>query len=166
MKRIAAVLFLWIVVFGGLNLYMKRFEARQSANVPVFRQVQSESFYALEVTATFKVQPDPFSLRTENSSDPAALSVRIGEREILRRAEVEAGVPVRVKPVPSMVLGTNEFFVEANMPLELTGKNLALQIKLIRDGLPVAEKTMWSEGGNRIAGTFSVNLDKDHESKN
>lgn len=166
MKRIAAVLLIWVVVFGGLSFYMNRFEARQSAATPAPRQALSDADYSLEVTATFNIEPDPFALRTENSADAAALLVRIGEREILRTLQVEAGVPVQVQPVPGIHPGMNEFFVEANMPLEMAGKNLALQLKLKRDGLPVAEKTLWSEGENRIAGTFPVGLEIDRESTN
>ena len=163
MKRIAAVLSLWVIVLGGLNLYMNRLEARKSVLAPVPSQAESSADYALEITTTFNVEPDPFALRTDNSSKPAALLVRIGEKVLADISEAEAGIPVRIAPVPGMLAGVNEFFVEANMPLEMTGRNLALRLRLLRDGLPAAEKTFWSEGENRIAGTFRVNPGKDPE---
>jgi len=163
MKRIAAVLLLWIAVFGGLALYMKRLETKRPAPAPEPPRIESPAVYALEVTTTFNVEPDPFALRTDDSGKPAALLVRIAEREIMRVAEVQAGIPVRAEPVAGIIQGMNEFFVEANMPLDTTGKSVALRMRLIGDGLPVAEQTFWSEGESRIAGTFRVGLDKDKE---
>ncbi|MHC1724821.1 MAG: hypothetical protein AB9866_02160 [Syntrophobacteraceae bacterium] len=162
MKRIAAVLLLWVVVFGGLHLYLKRFEAMRPAAASPPRQVESSGSYALEITTTFSVEPDPFALQTDSSGKPAALLIRIGQQEVSTEIpEVDAGIPVRIAPVQGIIPGMNELFVEAVMPLEMSGKSLALRLRLLRDEVPVAEKTFWSEGGNRIAGTFRVKLSEE-----
>lgn len=159
MKRIATVLLLWVVVFGGLHLYLKRLESERPSAAPPPRQAQAAASFALELTTTFSLESDPFALQTDNARKPAALLVRIGQHEISTGiSEVEAGVPVRIAPVQGVTPGMNEFFVEAFMPLESSGKNLAMRLRLIRDEIPLAEKTFWSEGENRIAGVFQVEV--------
>ncbi len=191
MKRITAALVLWIVVLGGLQLYMRRFEspasmaksAFPSANSPAPPQSQQPpeagptvleprqgpaspfdygAGYSMELTATFPVEPDPFALNADGSREPPAVLVRLADREILRlTGNVEPGVPILLSPVPGMDANLNEFYVEANMPLEFSGRNLALQVRVLEDGRPVVEKTFWSEGRNKIAGAFEVSPEND-----
>jgi hypothetical protein len=165
MKRILAALLLWAFVLGGLDLYMRRFEASPrvvaSASSQEKPRTQLQAIYSMELTTTFGVEPDLFALNANTSEEPATLVVRLGDHEILKETrKVAAGVPIRVAPVPGIDRGLNEFFVEAGMSTESSGKSFALRLRLMRDGLQIAEKTFWSEGENKIAGTFQVNIEE------
>jgi hypothetical protein len=166
MTRIAAALLLWVIVLGGLNLYMKRFETSGSDAASSSRQrlAQVEAPYAMELTTTFSVESDPFALTAGVSKEPAGLVVQLQGHEVLRKGgEVEAGAPIVLNPVPGLVRGLNEFFVEANMPLDSIGRSYALRFRLMQAGSPVAEETFWSEGENRITGVLRVSLENDKE---
>jgi len=164
MMRVAAALVLWVVVLGGLDLYMARFDRSPSVTTSASRQLRTGATYSMELTTTFGVEPDPFALNTDASREPATLIVRLGSYEILRETQrVEAGAPFLVSPIQGMTPGLNEFFVEANMSLESSGRSFALRLRLMRDGLPVAEKTFWSEGQNKITGTFQVDIEEDKQ---
>jgi hypothetical protein len=165
MTRIAIALLLWVIVLGGLNLYMRQFETSGSDAASSSRQrpAQAEAPYAMELTTTFNVEPDPFALTANASEEPAGLVVQLQGNEILRKTrEVETGAPI-VLNVPGLVRGLNEFFVEANMPLESIGKSYALRLRLTQAGSPVAEETFWSEGENRITGILRVSLENDKQ---
>lgn len=166
MRRIATALLLWVIVLGGLNLYMKRFETSDPDAASSSRQrlAQVEAPYAMELTTTFDVEPDPFALTVNASKEPAGLVVQLQGHEVLRKGgEVEAGTPIVLNPVPGLVRGLNEFFVEANMPLDSIGKSYALRLRLMQAGSLVTEETFWSEGGNRITGLLRVSLENDNQ---
>jgi hypothetical protein len=166
MRRIATALLLWVIVLGGLNLYMKQFETSDSDAAEPSRQrpAQAEALYVMELTTTFNVEPDPFALTADDSKEPAGLVVQLHGNEVLRKTgEIEAGTPVVLNPVPGMIRGLNEFFVEAYMPLDSIGKSYALRLRLMQAGIPVTDETFWSEGGNRVTGVLRVGLENDKQ---
>jgi hypothetical protein len=161
--RPATAILIWIVLIGGLATYMhSREHSRSTASYELHH---AKGVYALEITTTFPVEPDPFALRTDKGEAPA-LFVMLNGKEILRRTDrVEAGVPIRVDPVPGLVEGGNEFYLEANPPLESANLSYAVRVKLLRDGQPIMERSAWSEPGSKIAATFHVQVETREQEK-
>lgn len=124
-----------------------------------------EGVFALQVTTTFAVEPDPFALRTERN-EASALLVKLNGNEILRKTDkVQAGAPIRVEPVPGLIDGRNEFYLEANPPVGLANLSYAVRVQLFRDEQLVAERSFWSEPGSRIASSFQVSISKETKPK-
>ncbi len=161
--RPALAIIIWVILIGGLTAYM---QSRETAAVGVSYKLHSaEGVYALQITTTFDVEPDPFALRTDEN-EASALLVKLNGKEILRRSDrVQAGTPIRVEPVPGLTGGRNEFYLEANPPVSLANLSYAVRVQLFRDGQLIADRSLWSEPGSRIASTFQVSVARDLNAK-
>lgn len=155
MKRIGLVILLWAVMVGGFGQYMaRRVPAAQAGPAALAR---SEAVYRLEVTPTFAAEADPFALQTGNGEEDVVLRVLLNGVEVLRRGQgIPAGQPVSVDRAPGVLAGANEFYLEASPPVSAGGQAHAVRVRLFRDGIPVADHTLWSEAGGRIAGAFTL----------
>ncbi len=156
MRPVLAIL-IWVVLVGGLTAHM---HARQKSNPAVSHEVhEATGVLTLEVTPTFDMEPDPFALQTDTQSAAPALLLRVNGKEVLRRTErVERGMPIRVEPVPALIQGHNEIYLEANPPLEQADRSMAVRVRVFRDGQPVADQSVWSDAGSRIATAFPVEI--------
>lgn len=157
--RIALAVLIWLVFVGGLGLYTHHRDATVLVSGPGVEIQAAEGNYALEITTTFTVEPDPFALQTDELREQPALVVRLGEREILKRTDrVEAVTPIRLEPLLGLVEGTNEIYLEASPPLEQAGNSQAVRVQILRNGQSVAEQTFWSAPGGKVADTMRFEL--------
>jgi hypothetical protein len=155
--RIFATIFIWIIFIGGLTLYMKHRGSVDYSNDIFHERKPVEKVYALELTPSFNLEPDPFALSMNNSHKSIALLVRLGENEILKVDDPVAGSETfLVEPLDGLVVGKNEIYVEANPPLNNLSN--ALRIRIIENGQSLAEKTIWSPPGNKVSGSFYFTL--------
>lgn len=164
--RLVLTAVIWVVLVGGLALYMFNRTAVQSASELNLHTPSGD--FAVEVTTTFPLEPDPFALRSEGSDEAPALVVRVNGREVLRKTErVEPGEPIRVEPIPGFAQGANEVFVEANPRLDMAGRSQAVRVRVLQDTNVLADRSLWSDQGNRIAAAIAVNVDtresKEHD---
>lgn len=157
--RIVLALLIWVVLAGGLALYMHNRSTVQSAPEMVLHAAHGE--FAVEVTTTFPLEPDPFALRSDGNEDASALVVRVNGREVLRRTErVEPGAPIVVERITGLAQGDNEFYVEATPPLNMVGRSQAVRVRVLQDSSVIADHSLWSDQGNRIAAVFPVHIDR------
>ena len=156
MRPVLAIL-IWVVLVGGLTTYM---HVRQRSNpAGTFEVHEASGAFAVEVTHTFDAEPDPFALQIDTQTGAPALLLRVNGAEVLRRTErVERGIPVRVEPVSALIQGHNEIYIEANPPLDQAERSMAVRIRILRDGQPVADQSFWSESGSKIAAAFPVEI--------
>lgn len=156
MRPILAII-IWLVLIGGLSAYMHGREEIHRATSYEVRKLTED--FALEVTTTFDVEPDPFALRTDTQASAPALLVRVNGQEALRRSDrVDRGIPQRLEPVPGLIQGRNEIYLEANPPLDQAGHSLAVRVRVFRGDQPVADQSLWSDQGSSIAATFPVDI--------
>lgn len=154
--RPALAVVIWVVLVGGLGLYVRSYEAVKTAQS--FQPALAQGAYALEITPTFAAEPDPFALRTEDGEDPPALILKLNGKELLKLTErVGAGAPILVEPLTGLLEGSNEVYLEANPPIKETGRSNALRVRVLRDGIPVSDRTFWSGQGSKIARTLLIN---------
>jgi len=162
MKRFLLAGLAWLLCLGSVTLYMNmREDARDSiAAQPALALQSAHARYDLEVTLTFRAEADPFALNTNAASDAGSISLNgVG---ILELAEVaDPGVPWRAQ-LEGVVAGPNELFVQATPPGGY-GMSHAVRVRLIKNGVPMREKTFWSEGGGGILGTLHFDLKQDGE---
>jgi len=157
MRPILAFL-IWVVFIGGLAAYMHTRET--AARVRPVELKSAVGSYALEITPTFNVEPDPFALRTDDGTSDKALLIRVNGQDILKMSDrVERGSPIRVEPLTGLVDGANEIYLEATPPIEVAGRSFALRVRLFRDGSEFADRTFWTEGGSKIATSFPVKIE-------
>ncbi|MFH1116051.1 MAG: hypothetical protein V1792_19225 [Pseudomonadota bacterium] len=161
--RPALAVIIWVLLIGGLAVYM---QSRETASVgAAYKLHGAEGVFALRITTTFAAEPDPFALQTERNEAPALL-VKLNGSEILRITDrVDAGTPIEVKPVPGLIDGRNEFYLEANPPLGSANLSYAVRVQLFRDGQLITERSLWSEPGARIASTVLISVTKEPASE-
>lgn len=146
---------IWLVLVGGLLAYVQTRDTGKAADD--YHLHQATGGFRLEATTTFDVEPDPFALTTNADEQPAAFLLKVNGAEAVRLTErLKGGAPIVVEPVPGLVEGKNELFVEAVPPLDQAGRSQAIRVRLLCDGHPIADHTLWSEPGSKIATAFPV----------
>jgi hypothetical protein len=160
--RIFVAVIVWVIFIGGLSLYMKhRGFADYSAN-DLFEFQRVEKVYALEVTPSFILESDPFALAMDIQNSSPALLIRLGEHELLNiSAPLTTAETYKIEPLHSLIVGQNEIYVEATPPTNHFSTYNALRIRILKNGYPVAEQTLWSPPGTKVAGTFQFILETD-----
>lgn len=157
--RILGAFLAWVVIAGGVHLYLERRAPPPPPEAYVERH--AEGVYALEVTPSFGVAPNVFELDLGDGSGKPALVVKLKGKEVLRETKkLEAGMPVLVAPLDDVVIGLNEFYVTANPPSETINRANAVRLRVLRDGQPLsgAERTLWSVAGTAVDGTFTLDV--------
>ena len=143
MRIISAVL-IWIVFIGGLTLFIYYRDAAVPSAAVVLEAKAAQGVYALEITTTFTLEPDPFAIQTDDEGRAPALLVRLGSHEILRKTDrLEAGSIVRVEPLTGLVLGDNEIYLQASPPIEEIGKNHAVRLQILLNNQKTIKATTY-----------------------
>jgi hypothetical protein len=146
---------IWIVLVGGFTLYVNTREPVKTVQAVGPRT--AEGAYVLEITPSFAPEPDPFALRAERETEAPAVVLTVNGKEALRIGHrIEPGIPIRVEPVPGLVQGDNELFIEANPPLTATRMAHAVRVRLLHGERTIGDRSFWSEPGSRIAETFRI----------
>lgn len=162
--RIALAALIWLIMVGGLTLYIQQRDRRlpPAIRAPATEAAPMEE-YALEITPTFSPEPDPFALQ----GDPAAaasLLVRLGERELYRSGQpLPAGKTLSVHPVAGLVVGHNELYLQATPPLSEALMDHAVRVRLLQGNRELFDQTLWGVSGARVAGTIPFTLEKSAE---
>lgn len=157
--RFALTILVWLVMVGGLTLYIDQRDRRAPAEVkaPAAEAAQQEAF-TLEITPTFTTAADPYALQ----GDPAAsatLVVRLGERELYRSDRpLPAGKSLSLHPVAGLVVGRNELYLRAAPPLGEAPQDHALRVRLRQGVRVVFDQTLWGESGAAVAGAIPFTL--------
>ncbi|KAF0246339.1 MAG: hypothetical protein FD180_827 [Planctomycetota bacterium] len=146
---------IWIVFAGSVALFTSRRDAR--GPVESYARGPARGIFAVEVTASFAAEPDPFALDT-GKEKAAGLVVRVNGVEAIRAATVRPGEALRAEPVKAVLVGKNELFIEAYPPQDQLNRSHAIRVRVLRDGEPVAEKTFWSEPGTPVAVAFALEV--------
>jgi hypothetical protein len=149
---------IWLIMFGGLSLYIYQRDrhAPEPIQAPVRQAVAGEDF-TLEITPTFSPEADPFALQG-NTEAGASLLVRTAEQVLFRGEALEPGVPVRVNPVPGLIEGRNELYLQAQPPLGESSRDHAVRVRLLQDSRVVVDETLWGRSGANVAGTMPFTL--------
>ena len=153
-----------VLILGGLQGYFvlrERFGPKAATSV----ERPAPGVYALEITLTFDAGPDPFALE---ASDKTCLEVLFRNKTLLRRTErVAAGEKVLITPVEGIVAGEdefrgrNEFLVKATPAEGSADMAYAARVRLLRDGVPIAEESLWSDSDGKVEGKLvAVVIDK------
>jgi hypothetical protein len=145
------VVLVWIVILGGLRLYMQTrhlFVSRHEEQV-VIKPLPGE--YTLEVTPTFAAKSgnDPFA----GTRQPALVVLLNGHEIVHHQADMASGVKETFRWDTTKVPITtekNEFHVEMFTPDAGVDQSLGARLALIRDGRMMADATIWSPAGEPL----------------
>lgn len=154
--RLILVAAVWVVFVGGVALYVARRD--EHGDIASYEARPAAGTFSVEVTTSFPVEADPFAL-TAGGATAAGLILKVNGVEVLRRTEgVKVGEATVASPVPAVVVGKNELFIEAHPPQDQLLRSQAVRVRVLRDGEPVAEKTFWSEPGVPLSATFPLEV--------
>ena len=160
--RIIVVIIVWVVIVGGLSLFMSSQD--KSAGESSFTIHDAEDTYSLEIVTTFAVETDPFALQTDDTDKPVALLVKVNGETVLKIEEdMESGESIVVDDISGLIVGRNEFYIEANPPLELSNVSHAIRLRVLKEQEILAEKSLWSEPGLKIADTLVLEIKEEME---
>jgi len=163
MFRFALVAAIWVLFIGGVGFYMKvRSVPASSASLDWVEPEQAAAQYDLELTLTFDAQPDPFALVLDDSEPQAVVSVRLNDTLAAEMLEgAPPGEPWLKEDIQGVVVGTNELLIEATPPVGQAQASHAVRVRLLRDNETLAEKTFWTEGGQKVTGTLRFEIAHD-----
>jgi hypothetical protein len=154
--RFVAVILIWVVLVGGLTLFVNR-EREGVADVYVPPE-QAAGVFWLDVTPTFSVTPDPFALQIDDNS-PIALVIRLNNNEVLQVSEdLQKGRAIEVKPLDGLVVGDNEFFIKAQPATAEMAHANALRLRLFHGTELLMDETFWSEPMSPLVATHRVRV--------
>ena len=155
--RLFAAAIISICLLGGLSVYI-HLKAQWRPAAPSYEPPPAAGVYALEITPSFSPERDPFAQDVDDTQDaPAILRVSLGGRVLVAEGgAIEAGKVIRVDAVEGIQVGKNHFLLVAAVPDDkLTGSH-AVRIRILRDGVQVADQTVWSEPGHPVSGEVTL----------
>jgi len=157
MIRLIGVVLVWVVFAGGPLLFVRQ---RKPLETPrELEQRTAQGVLSLRLTPAFAADPDPFALDVPAAPEPASLALWLNGRPVYRTEKpLGAGSSLLLDDVPGLVVGENEFYVEAYPLLEDAARPHALRMQVLRDGRTIADRTFWSEPGLPVAEAFQVTI--------
>ncbi len=171
--RLIGVALVWIVIVGGLALYLvgrgegPRAAAVSAPAVDAATFAEQAAAYSLELTVLGELAPDPFALPGAPLADHAlAVSTNGAVAAAFTTAETTPGEPLVLSPPPGLRPGVTEYLVEAGTASGGFGQSprAAVRVRLLHHGVPIVETTLWPEAGGIIRDVFRVTVaEHDHE---
>ena len=151
--RPALAVILVAAILGGLQGYMS---LRDRLGPPPAQEVETSAagIFTLDLTLTFDAGPDPFALDVDNA--PSLLVEFRGQEMLRETGNVPAGQPIVIAPVRDVVQGKNEFFVKAVPADSNADVSRAVRVRILRDGQPISDSTLWSEPGLPVQGKVDL----------
>lgn len=163
--RITVVIILWVVIVGGLWLYLHR-PGRTVIPAHAVEARAAEGAYVCEFTPTFSLAADPFALKVDEGEKPVVLSVKLNGGDLVRLTDkVESGKAIKVDVPRGAVKESNELLIEANPPAEMFEQAGAIRARVFANGLELKDETVWSEPGGRVIGTVRFDGRADRQEK-
>jgi hypothetical protein len=150
---------IWIVIIGGLWAYTGQRDAAQTGIIrgtPATAGVKEA--YALHLTPTFSLEPDPFALQTEDGAGtPFQLRLNGAPMEVADNPW-QRGRPLVIEKVKGLLAGNNEIFVQASPPLAESDLQHGIRLQLLKSGVAVVDGTIWSRQGSLVSGAIHFQL--------
>ena len=156
------VIVLTITLFGGMKWFLHKSAVSSGEHSHAGVQlIQASGAYGIDLSITFDAGPDEFAL--SDVSDAPSLLVQMNGEEVLRRTDTVSAdqSPIQIPSVKGVVVGTNEFFIQAS-PSDMSSLTPgSARIRITRDGHVVSDKTIWSEAGEILQGTAVLEVPSD-----
>ncbi len=143
------------VILGSVWTYLKSQSPRATSKAePVLQPVEGQ--FDVEITLTFAAGPDAYALRETDA--PSLIVEHLGHAILNRTDQIAAGASVLVEGVPHIERGKNSFFVRCTPREPDAEMARALRMRVLRDGIPVADSTLWSAPGAPCEGIVEVDI--------
>ncbi|MCP4190739.1 MAG: hypothetical protein GY768_08930 [Planctomycetaceae bacterium] len=141
-------------ILGGMQLYMEFRPQPNAYSTP--KELLADGNFQFEITMTFAAGADPFAL---DVSDAPSLLVSFRGVDLLREMkEIEAGQTLRIENIAGVASGINEFFVRASPRDVSSHVARAVRIRILRDGNPIVEESLWAEPGELVQGVVVIDV--------
>jgi len=156
--RFFLVLFIWVIIVGGLWSYITHRDARRQQVIPqAAKDLAIDGRFAIAITPTFSAEKDPFALTTTESDTPP-LEIRLNGTPLeLPSREVRRGEIILLESITGMLTGHNEIYVNASPPLSESTLQNGVRVEVFEDEVTIAETTVWAGEGALVSGTLSFN---------
>ncbi len=146
-----------VVTLGGVKWFIDSYDP-PGANENPLQMIEASGDYSVELTTTFDAGPDEFSL--DDVGDAPSLLVQLNGEEIFRKMGTltAAETPLTLDEVSGVVVGQNEFFVQASPADVDSPQPRSVRVRILQDGIAVATATLWPELGDIVQGTLGLEV--------
>jgi len=155
--RFVAIIIIWISLIGGLFAWLNH-------TTPIYienhiTQEKAQGKFDIEITPTFDAKADPFALKLDNHVQADIFTVLLKGKPILNSTDnIIGGIPIVIKNVDNIIVGKNEFYIEAGIPQAQSAHVHAIRVRIIRDDFEVAHKSIWTTPGTKLQTTFILDV--------
>lgn len=151
MRRIAGAVVIWLLIVGGVGIYT----GSRNPTPPPLRvggeAVGAEGRWVVELQTSFMPEADPFlTAGGDVTTEPAVVILCNG-----RVVPIASGSVLR-RPLAGVTAGRSEILADVSPPVAEAGRAHAVRLRVLRDGLVVAETTAWSAPGTRVVTSVVV----------
>lgn len=161
--RFILTLVIWLVIVGGLWLYTQQRDAAIGQAAASLVDLTVDETITIELTSTFNVEEDPFALQTDDTPS-LGIELKLNGSDIpLSDQSVQRGQVIRIDDVSGVLKGHNELYLKASPPAEESNIDQGVRVRLLINGDPVEDHTMWSTSGALVSGGFSFEYNPDKE---
>jgi hypothetical protein len=152
--RFLLVIAIWLVMVGGLYQYIAWRDGAVAAPAAVFAMAQaSEGEFSLELTPTFSLEEDPFALKIGEGPD-TSLEILLNGRPLkVPDEDLQRGRPFTITAIEGVLLGHNEIYIKASPPVAESSLDHAMRIRVLDQGVVLADYSLWSSEGELVSGT-------------
>ncbi len=152
MRPLLALL-LSAAILLGVRAYLQFAVSLRRPVVSVVEEAAATGIFSAEITLTFAAAPDEFSL------EPVSLVFKQQDRVLLERRDlVRAGEPLVIDNLSGIVAGRNEFYFECIPSPSEQPLARAVRVRLLRDGVEVADTTLWAPPGQTPRGRITLDV--------
>ena len=153
MARILASIAIWIALLTAVAAFNRTAQPPHTDHHAHTPQTALGNFQ-LELLATFPPSPDPFA------DQPYAIRLIGPSATILYLAEepLPAAQPILVGPLINIPAGKQQFWIDAGLPPEQAHTPQAIRVRLLRNGLTLAETILFAEPGQAVAGPITLDI--------
>jgi len=142
-----------VLVFGSVEAYMLFQDSLPVADVAESVVEHAGGKFSVELTLTFDAAPDGFAL------EPVSALVQFDGKDLFRSAErIAAGTSIVIDNVKDILAGKNDFYVKIVAADERFDLQHAVRLRVLRNGAPIAEHTLWSDPGEPVEGVVRVDV--------
>ncbi len=144
------------VVLGSVSLFIKH-QSRILVEKAAPRASQVvKGRLDVEITLTFDAGPDAFAL--QGTDAPSLIVEHLGNAILSRTDEITAGKPITISDIANIEQGGNSFVVRCTPQDKDPEVAHAIRVRVLRDGQPIADESIWSAPGEPCEGIVEVEL--------
>lgn len=158
--RPAIAIILSTLILLSVHTYLRFAESLRGRVVAEKQDTAATGKFSAEITLTFDAEADSFAL------DRTSLLFKHQDEVLLKREDrVSAGTPLKIENLTQLVVGPNAFYFTCVPRDDGMQVAKAVRLQIFRDGVPIAEQTLWAAAGLAPRGEIRLDIPPAHNTE-